>query len=409
MKKHKLNMHLITIAALISSIILFSSASLAQEKGDIYQVSSSPEEAVVFETVKISMNANNPSDKDQSYLMVLQITKDGKLIHEEEFAFTLGRGKGIQFTSEYVPQDIGEHEAVIWLYDKFKTTLFDTQIIKFNVVSHLGPFDIEIEPLTTRIRPGLSLPAKILLENMGIKGVDAEIEIKVNCPDADLAQKLTFFVPAGDKTEKLIRTQVCDQEGLYNIRASIVLFNKTWVSSSSQFFVNSSYIELQFDPPENIKLNPSESYTFPVEVTNLGNQKITDLKFVVQRIPLAWQKVSPSSVIEVGPNEKAVFIVNITVPSDAKAETYEISMTAVAEETLERKMSTLEVASLATLPVVTPKVFSVISYLIISLVASATTLVTVGLMYARKKKRDLTSAVSKRAEIIKKIKETVKS
>lgn len=398
------------VYAAILFLALISLSSIALADGRIYQVSSSPEEAIVFETVRISMNANNPGDKDQSYLMILQITKDGNIIHEEDFAFVLGRGKGIQFISEYVPQDIGEYEAVIWLYDKFKITLFDTQIIKFNVVSHLGPFDIEIEPLTSRIRPGLSLPAKVLLENMGTKGVDAEVEITVDCQESDLTQRLTLFVPAGNRTERLVRAEICNQEGLYNIRASIILFNKTWVSSSSQFFVNSSYIELQFDPPENIKLKPGGSYTFPVEVTNLGTRKITDLKFVLQRMPLAWQKVSPSSVIEVGPNGKAVFVVNITVPSDAEAETYEISMTAAAEETLERKTTTLEVASLAVLPTAIPaQAVSVISYLIISLVASATTLVTAGLMYARKKKRDLTSAVSKRAEIIKKIKESVKS
>ena len=249
---------------MILSLILLSSSVLAQENGKIYQLSYSPAEPVVLEDTKISIGVENPSDKTQRYHMELQITKDGKVVHEEDFTFNLEKTKGIFFTPQYTPQDIGEHQVIVKLHDKLQVGLIDTRVMTFNVVSHLGPFDIAIDTLTTRIRPGLLLPAKVLLENMGTKGVDVEVRLEVNCPDKTLTQSLTVFVPSNNQTERLVSMQTCEQEGLYDIYASIVIFNKTWVSSSSQFFVNSSYIQLQFNAPEKLTLKPGEGYTLPI-------------------------------------------------------------------------------------------------------------------------------------------------
>ena len=388
-------------------IIMFSSTALAQENGKIYQLSYLPAEPVVFGVTTISIGVENSGDKTQNYLMHLQIVKEGKVMHEQEFTFALEKTKGIFFTPQYTPQDIGDHEVIVRLYDKFQIDLLDTQIIKFNVVSHLGPFDISIDTLTTRIRPGIFLPAILLLENKGAKGTDVEVRVSVNCPDKILTQTLTFFIPANNQTERLVTTQTCDQEGLYDILASIIIFNKTWVSSSSQFFVNASYIQLQFDAPEKITLKPGESYSFPVEVTNLGNQKISDLQFIIQRIPLAWQKISPSSIIEVEPNEKVVFIVSITVPQDAETRSYEVRMTAAAEEVLERKISTLEIASLAALPVVPSAGTPIVTYTLIFISSLISLAIGGGLLRKYIKRLQRAPIQKERLEILKKIKEKI--
>ena len=180
------------------------------------------------------------------------------------------------------------------------------------------------------------------------------------------------------------------------------------MSSTSQFFENASYIQLQFDVPEKITLKPGESYTFPVEVTNFGNQKISDLQFIIQRIPLAWQKTSPSSIIEVEPNEKVVFIVNITVPSDAEVKSYEVRMTAAAEEVLERKISTLEVASLAALPVVPSSGIPMVTYILISVSSLVSLAIGGGLLRKYIKRLQRAPIQKERLEILNKIKEKIK-
>ncbi len=318
--------------------------ALGEKTGEIYYLSYSPAEPVVFEDVKTSVSVQNPSDKAQNYLMQVQVVKDGRLLSEQEFTFSLEKGKGVAFSPTYTPNDIGEHDLIIKLYDKLMLNLFDTKIITFNVVSQLGPFDIIIEPMAKAIKPGLYLPAKILLENMGIKGTDVEVRISVNC-DNPMTQSLTTFVPARSRTERLASIAVCNREGLYELTASIMLFNKTWISSTNQFFVNSSIVQLTFDAPDNITLQAGQSLVFPVNIKNTGNEIINDIQFVVERIPLAWQKTSPSSIQGVHPNETAIFIVNITIPSDAEPDSFEIRMTAAVDETVEKKFSYLTVTS----------------------------------------------------------------
>lgn len=409
MKKDKLNMKLTAgIWALV--IILISSPALAQEAGKIYQLSYSPAEPVVFEDTTISIGVENPSDKTQSYLMILQIIKEGQIVYEQEFTFTLEKTKGIFFAPRYSPQDIGKHEVVIKLFDKLGFNLYDTEIIDFNVVSHLGPFDIIIDPLTNRIRPSLLLPTRILLENMGTKGVDVEVKVSVECKENTLSQSITVFVPAKEQVEKLVSMQTCDQEGLYNIESSIILFNKTWVTSSSQFFVNSSYIQLKFDPPEKITLKLGENYTFPVEVTNLGNQKLSDLQFIIQRIPLKWQSTTPSSITQVEPNQTVVFIITINVPQDAEPKPYEIRMTATAEEVLERKISTLEVLPLAVLPATPSAGIPIIRYVLIS-ISSLIGLVLGGTILRKhlKARPHASPPRKERLAVLQKLKEKVKS
>lgn len=409
MEKQNIIMQLATGIALLSFLLL-SPQALAQEDGKIYQLSYSPAEPVILEDLSISIGVENPSDKTHNYLIEFQIIEEGKIVHEQKFTFTLEKTKGISFTPKYTPQILGEHQVVAKLYDKFKVDLFDTKIMSFNAVSHLGPFDITIEPLTTRVRPGLILPAKVFLENMGTRGLDVEVRVSVTCSDKTLTQSLTAFVPARNQIEKLVSVQTCEQEGLYDILASILVFNKTWVSSSSQFFVNSSYIQLQFEVPEKIILKQGESYTLPVEVTNLGNQKIHDLQSVIQRIPLAWQKTSPSSIIEVEPNETVVFIVSIEVPKDAEVRTYEPRMTATAEEVLERKIFMFEVTPLATLPTATTAVFPIVRYIVI-FVSSIVGLIIGGSMMKKyiKSKPKVQVMQPERVEILKKIKERIKS
>lgn len=389
---------------MIFLLILLSSSVFAQENGKIYQLSYSPSEPNVLEDTTISIGVENPSDRARSYSMVLQISKEGKIVHEEEFTFTLEKSKSIVFTPQYTPQDLGEHQIIVSLYDKFKIDLIDTSVVTFNAVSQLGPFDIIVDPLTTRVRPGFLLPTKVILENLGKKGVDIELRLSVNCPDIVSTQTLTVFVPSNNPVEKLVSMQACDQEGLYEVVGSIVLFNRSWITASSQFFVNSSYIRLQFDAPDKLILRPGENYVVPIEVTNLGNQKIYDLEFVIQKIPLNWQQIIPKSVKEIKENETVVFIVNITIPKDAELRPYEARFTAVSNEVLERKISTIEVVPLTTTLISNGGV-PVVTYVLISISGFAITVIGGFIFRKSLRKKEIPT---ERLEVLKRIKERIR-
>lgn len=381
---------------------------VAQGDGKIYQSTYSPTEPEILKDMTITIGAENSGNKTKDYFMQLQIIKDGRIVNEKEFTFSLEKTQKVVLTTTSTPEDIGEYQIIVKLYDKYKIDLFDTKIIKFNVISHIGPFDITIEPLTYRVRPGASLPAKLILENIGTNGTDVEVTVSIVCPEKTFIQSLTIFLGGNNRNERLINMQTCDQEGMYNIYASIMLLNKTLATSSSNFFVNSSFIQLQFDAPEKIILRPGETFTFPVEITNLGNQKISDLKFIIQRIPLEWQKISPSSIIGLAPNEKAVFIVNITVPEDAEQNSYEVGMTAIAEETQERKPSTLEITSSAVLPS-TVSIFKTPSSIYIIISISLLTAILVFVVLRKRIKRVQSHIPPERAKTLKSIKERIRT
>jgi uncharacterized membrane protein len=384
------------------AVLLLMPVALAQTNpnGRITGLTYSPTELVALSDATLTVSVQNPSSQSQSYYMQIQVTKNGNVVNEQDFTFALDSIKSISFNPTFVPQDIGELDVVVRLYDKFKINLYDTKVTKLNVVSHLGPFDIIIDPLTNVIRPSYLLPIHLTLENMGTRGTDASVQLSINCP-TPVTQSLTVFLPGGNTSERLVSMQSCRQEGLYDITASIVIFNQSWVSSSSQFAVNSSYIQLDYTVPDTITLEPEQTYSFLVEVTNSGNQKITELYFVIQQIPLSWQETSPVSVNELDPGQKALFLVNITVPSDAAIGSYPLRMDAAANEALERKFSTLNVisasATLPNIPASVPSTYTLVLILAISAVG-------IGIYF---KKRRVAPVDMQKLQMLRQLKETV--
>ncbi len=350
-----MNRKRLIIAALI--LPLLSLPVFANEYGEIQELRYLLAEPVVFEDMDLFIGVNNPDENIRNYLLEVEFVKEGKIVASQEFTFSLQGSKKITFTPTFVAQDIGRHEIIVKLYDKFRIDLYDTKIISFDSISNIGPFDIVLETLTNRVRPNFLLPTRIILTNMGQKGVDVEVRVSINCPNGKSVQTATVFSPSKEETELLMSTQACEQDGLYEAEGSIILFNKTWITSSSSFFVNSSYVQLDIDITENITIRPGDSWVVPVTVRNNGNEIANDLKFVVQRVPAGWQTITPASIAEIRPNETVIFIINITVPRDAEAKSYEARMTAVSRETLERKIIRLEVLPLAVLPA-TPQTYA---------------------------------------------------
>ena len=399
MKKQKIMWY--SIGIIFLSFLLLT--TYAQQDGKITQLTYSPTEPIVLENMEFSIKAFNPTDSTRNYLLLLQIVKEGKSIHEEELTFSLNGNKEITLSPTYVPSGIGGYDIVVKLYDNLKFSLYDTKFISFTSSSRLGPFDLTIDTFTDRIRPGYLLPTKITLENMGIKGTDVEVRVSIDCHNYTISQSLTMFVAGGNAAEKLVSIKTCDQDGLYDVSAGIILFNQTWAVSSNQFFVNSTYIKLGIEAPEKLVLKPGETISFTVQVTNLGSDKINNLQFVVQRIPLEWQQISPPLVKELAPDQVGIFIINITIPKYSEPQFYEIRMTASANEAFERKLSTLEVVAVASTPLLSNSLFSygaVIIGLIIILI--------VIFLHRYLKRKQEVIPLPERLEVLKRIKEKLK-
>jgi len=345
------------------------------ENGRIFQLDYQPTQPRIIEDLKISVGIENNGKTAQSYVLLIDMIKEGRLVYEEEFSFKLEVGKIIFISPVFKPEELGEFQIIAKLYDEYKINLIDSRIKSFDVTTEIGPFDISVDLLTHRVTPSQDLPALLSLKNMGTNGTDVDVRIEIPCEDQKIYKTMTIYIPSLSSIDKEISIPVCKKEGSYQLIGSVVMFNKSLATSITQFFVIETFIDLSFDVPESIKMSLGESKTFDVAVTNLGTERISDLKFVIEKIPLSWQKISPSSIAEVKPGEKVIFLVNITVPKDAEPQTYKINMLSAAKETLMRKGSQLEVVPIGMVtipekPIITTSrlVFFGISIFLIALV-----------------------------------------
>ncbi len=330
-------------------LVLALPAAFAQNtaEGQIYSMSVTPEEPIVFDQVTMAVGTINPSDQPQGYRLEIIITKDGEIKSSQPFTFTLQPGLGTFVSPVFVADDIGEYEAVAKLTDQFGTEVRDLKVQKFLVVSEIGPFDIAIDAPSDVITPGTRTPLILTLANMGEKATDVQVRVVLECnAEPDIAQEFFVFLFPGAVQDKQIATGTCRETGPHDITASVIVFNKTWITAVSQIFLNESFIELAFELPEVIILRAGEPKIFDVKVTNEGNTPINNLRLLMPKIPPEWVSITPSAIVQTEPHQTVLFLVNITPPRDALSDDTTLGISAAADQVLRRKETRLQVISL---------------------------------------------------------------
>jgi len=344
------------ICVVLLSFVSFLLANISfvnaqQKPAEIYSLSYEPSEPVVLESIKFSVGVKNNGQQTRDYKLEFVITKGGIVKVSDEFIFNLRPNAGTFFSPDYVPDDINEFDVIVKLYDRTSNQLIDAKTLQFNVVSDIGPFDLEVSIPSKFVKAGSIAPVLLTLANMGRKGTDVDIQISLECINqSDILKSFFIFMPANSAQNKITSIQTCAEEGQHHISASIRLFNRTWISSVAQFFLNKTYTEFVFDFPEVVEMKPGESKVFDVKIRNTGTTSIRNLKLLVGTIPQEWVKITPESITEVQPGESSIFIINITVPLDTEIQNYTFGISAAADEYLTRKESTFKVTGLSGLP-----------------------------------------------------------
>jgi len=360
--KHRNILFLISILAVVLILtlvfqktgIIVNPTMLAVSVGNnsIYTLSYSPEEPKISESLTITAGVQNNGNEEYGYKLIILVVKDGQIKENFEYPFNLKPGRSISFSPTYIPDDIGVFEIVAKLYDKYETALIDSKIVTFSSISDIGPFDLILDVLSNVARPTQSIPAILTLENNGEKGTDVEVRVEMDCINQmDITQTFFIFLEAGSTLDKKVVLPACNEIGIHDISAEIILYNKTWISSMNQILLNESYLEVSYHPLDIFRIDAGESKIFDLSVKNSGNVKISNLKILIEDIPLEWFKITPSSITEISPNETVVFLINFSIPSDATPKNYSIKIDASTDQALEKQDSTLEITSLAAYPV----------------------------------------------------------
>jgi len=320
-------------------------------KGKISRLSYLPEKPLVSESLMITAGVENNGNEKYDYKLMIFIVKDGSIKETFEYPFTLESGRSVSFSSEYVPDGIGPFQIIAKLYDKYEITLIDSKIIDFDSISDIGPFDLSLDVLSRVVRPTQAVPIILTLINMGEKETDIEVRIEMDCRNqTDIKQSFFIFMGAKFSFDKKILLSTCDEVGIHDITATIILYNKTWISSTNQILLNNSYAEVLYNPLDTFKITAGESKVFDLSVTNSGNIKINNLKILIENIPLSWFKITPASITGIEPNQTVLFLINFSIPADANPQKYSIKIDASTDQALEKQDSALEITSLGILP-----------------------------------------------------------
>jgi len=336
---------------IFSFLFSIPSALSLEVLGKISSLSHSPTEPLAFNNMTISVGVQNIWNSTTDLKLKLFVTKEGQIKYETFFIFYSRQGETIFFSTTFVPDNIGEFEILAKLYDMYEIQLYDTRMIKFDVISKIGPFDLSLDVLARTVRPEEELPVVLRMRNEGIEGTDIKIKVEVFCVDQSLTNEFVVFFKPKSTLEKLISMPTCKEEGIHIISSSIILFDKPLISSFSQFFINKTFLRLDLEFPEIIEIVQGTSKIFDVIVKNSANTATNNLKVVVEKIPPEWVGIKPGSIRKIEPNETVVFIVNLSIPQDIGAKEYAIALGAAADEVYTNEKSTLKVLKASALPV----------------------------------------------------------
>ncbi|MFH1622953.1 MAG: NEW3 domain-containing protein [Candidatus Aenigmatarchaeota archaeon] len=311
--------------------------------GEIVDMTVIPAKPKVFEDATVTVTARNLQDQNNEYLLSMFSAKDGQVLDENELTFKINPGKDITVSIAFSPTRIGKYTIVAKLYDKYKSVLYSERVLDVEVVSEIGPFDVQLDVLSRNIRPGYEIPLLISLKHMGMSGTDVKVSVYMDCADGGRYKDFSVFVDGGGKVDKTFSIQACEQEGYHEITAKVVMFDSVLAQSTGNVFIRESQKDIYVRAPDRIEARKGSSKVFDVYVRNDYNITVHNLKLALVGLPEGWLYISPGNVASIDANESALFVVNMTIPADAAAIEYPLVVSVGCDETLTQKESMLKV------------------------------------------------------------------
>jgi len=326
------------------------SVSFAEDiNGEIFDLTYSPSKPMLLESIIVSISVKNTGREKNTFVLELNIVKNGRIKQSSTFSFDLYSGSTITFSPTFVLDDTGEHEVIVKLWDIYKTKIYDTEIKKFNVISEVGPFDFYLDILTKKVEPSGELSAIVSLENKGELGTDLKIRLEVECfnKDSNIYDEFVLYAESKQRLQKSVTIPVChlfNETGLHRVSSDLILDERTLMTVVSEFLINETYFRLVLkDVPEIFEIKQGQSKLFSVYVNNPTDSTVRNLRLSIEKIPNEWFSVRPLSLDNVQSNETVAFIINLTTPKYAEARKYPINILTAADEISSKEVSELKI------------------------------------------------------------------
>jgi len=316
--------------------------------GEVASVSVSPSKPLVMEDATITVAARNLQNQQNDYVLRTFVSKDGQVLEENDFTFSLNAMKGTSMTLMFSPTKIGTYSVVAKLFDKYKTVLYSEKVLDVDVSSEIGPFDVQLDVLSRTIRPGYEIPLLLTMKNTGTSGTDVQVAISMDCAGQGRIYKdFSVFLEGLGMLGKSLSIPACSEEGYHEITAKIVMFNGVLAQSTSSVFINSTQRNVYLRAPQYVEIVKNSSKVFDVYIRNDDAKAISNVRAIINGIPPEWLRIDPASVNTIEPNQSAIFIVNVSVPADAGSAEYPFTISLGGDETLSQTESVLNVIEAA--------------------------------------------------------------
>jgi len=313
-------------------------------EGEVANVSVEPANPKVLDTVVATISLRNLQDRQNDFVLRTFVSKDGQVLEENEFGLDLAANRGMSMTLEFLPTKIGTYTVVAKLFNKDKTVLYSEKILGVEVVSDIGPFDLQLDVLSRTIRPGYEIPLLLTMKNMGISGTEVKVAISMDCASQGRIYKdFSVFLKGSGSLDKSLSIPACSEEGYHEISAKIIMFDGVVAQSTSSVFINNTQHDIYVRAPALIEIRSGSSKVFDIYVRNDDAKPMSNVRVIINGIPQEWVSATPEVVMNVAPNESALFIVNVSAPSDSVSAEYPFFMSIGGDEVLAQKEATLKV------------------------------------------------------------------
>jgi len=342
--------------------------------GEIVSISTSPAIPKVLDDTVVTVNVHNLKDYANDYTLRIFVSKDGRVVEQDDITFNLNTERNMSMSVEFVPIEIGRYTVVAKMFNKDTTELYSEKATDVEVVSDIGPFDVRLDVLSRTIRPGYDIPLLLYMKNMGTSGTDVNVSIKMDCTSQGRIYKdFAVYLKGNGELQKSVSMPVCNEKGYHDVSAKIAMFGGVLAQSTSSVLINDTQRPIYVRWPTLIEIQKGTSKLFDMRVRDDDTGPMSNLRAVINGLPEEWLSIDPALVATIKPNESALFIVNVSVPSSAASDEYPFTISVGGDEALVQKDSALKVidASVSALDVAGPNAAPSIDTQLLEIVAVA--------------------------------------
>lgn len=265
---------------------------------------------------------------------------------------------------------------------------FQTQKLKAFRVASGGPYDVRVNLPKHEAYQGDYLDFEIVIENKGEVSQDVFLEYRVISENqAWFSKSEAVFTPALSNQSFIRNAYIFSNQPLGNYILSLKVtydnvqppiyantsftvlnrpFNITTTTISGPIYITigggggatylQEYEEWRSKPPlksgisiisyrEIVELAQGWNTTIPITVKNSGQTELANISLVALGIPLTWYSIKPESVVSLDPGGISVFLLEFSIPKDARLGDYEILISAVTEKASDKKTMKLTIYS----------------------------------------------------------------